>query len=388
MNKFDFRYKNHRAFTLVELLVTIAITGVLVAMFLPAIQAAREASRRTQCRQNLRQLAVAVHRFHDVHNRLPCFTDDPVFASKQLDRFGFLYVLLPFVERQSDYNALLSSVSDPSILDKPDAPTRVLIEAFLCPSDENSGRWTAGEYTKTNYRGSLADIIAQSGTRHRSSSPRSWLKVGPNRPDGTPNSFNARVAKLSDITDGLSNTLLLTEGIIWDGTPAMTNAQVDFRANMVEAEFHFDKPPTNCLSQKGAGRRTINVISKGGDAFAPGDRAFENYFTYQTGIFTLLPPNSPSCANESFGAVSASSEHPNGVQSVLADGSVRFITNTIDTKNLAITCSAEADDRIPSVPVAATTGGTDAVAGQPFSYGLWAELGAINSGAEFTPSAF
>src|SRR5215204_4997663 len=86
-----------RAFTLVELLVVIAIIGVLVALLMPAVQAAREASRRSQCQNNLKQLGIAIHNFHDVKKQLPSSTR-PVASSTV--RIGSLVFLLPFIERQ------------------------------------------------------------------------------------------------------------------------------------------------------------------------------------------------------------------------------------------------------------------------------------------------
>ena len=114
-----------RAFTLVELLVVIAIIGVLVALLLPAVQAAREAARRSQCTNNLKQLGLAVHNFHDTHQRLPNSTHQMLFRDPNRvsdpavhprdqwgngrDRWSYACVLLPFMEQQAIYDELLRS---------------------------------------------------------------------------------------------------------------------------------------------------------------------------------------------------------------------------------------------------------------------------------------
>jgi len=127
------------------------------------------------------------------------------------------------------------------------------------------------------------------------------------------------------------------------------------------------------------------VQSQGSGGYGLGDLAYDSWSTISTTIYTLLPPNSPSCGDGAqWKGASASSLHTGGVNGALVDGSVRFISETIHTKNLTVAGAYPAGTthvgRMPDQPYAATTGGTDAVAGQPFSWGVWAELGAINSG--------
>ncbi len=385
-----------RAFTLVELLVVIAIIGVLIALLLPAVQAAREAARRMQCGNNLKQLGLSVQNFHDTYNRLPSFSDDPIFVAAKLQRFGFLYALLPFMEQGALYNSILSqspttdtwlesnNVTDGTLI-------RTVISGFLCPSDGNGA--SRGDITHTNYRGVLADIIQQPDFNRATGSVRSWLRPGPNRSNsGTPSAPSANttgggIVGLESITDGTSNTLLITEGVVYDGTANGADAP-DYRANLLNeasATLWYNQVPQNCLNKKGKGRRAVTgskAQSSNAD-YQLGERAYDTANSYCTGIFTVLPPNSPSCVNGEYGGASASSEHPGGVQSVFADGSIHFISDTIQTKNLGVkgTWTGGAGDWTPQNElVAAAAGGTDAVANQAMSYGVWAELGNICGG--------
>jgi prepilin-type N-terminal cleavage/methylation domain-containing protein len=101
------KIRRFTGFTLVELLVVIAIIGVLIALLLPAIQAAREAARRAQCSNQIKQLALAVHNFHDNNNRFPASSFDPIFVSKNISRGGLLTLLLPFAEQSTVYSNLV-----------------------------------------------------------------------------------------------------------------------------------------------------------------------------------------------------------------------------------------------------------------------------------------
>lgn len=131
------------AFTLIELLVVIAIIGVLVALLLPAVQAARESSRRTQCANNLKQLGIALHNYHDALGRFPLGASHPTLANWNNinnDHHGsFLVGLLPFMEQQNLYDAcdFATDTAFNSVL--PGSTTKVhsvWINTLICPSDE------------------------------------------------------------------------------------------------------------------------------------------------------------------------------------------------------------------------------------------------------------
>ncbi len=224
-----FRPISKHGFTLVELLVVIAIIGILVALLLPAIQAARESARRGQCQNNIKQIALALHLRHDAHGNFPMgtfWTNRNVYYDTP--RSGWSHVIYPYLEEQNTYNQLPRTAGaqnwmpwwDPLSLSA-NSPTKVVIPTWLCPSDgdgalTNTQAW--GTFSLGNYHaffGGLNLSGAVAGNR---------LELGPMGMN-----FGAR---LKDITDGTSKTMLLGEylrsrggpvdqrGMIWGDQPA------------------------------------------------------------------------------------------------------------------------------------------------------------------------
>ena len=161
-----------RAFTLVELLVVIAIIGILIALLLPAVQAAREAARRSQCVNNLKQLGLALQNFHDVNKQLPTHIRQPLFARANSNprvwpntkyvRWGYLVALLPYVEEEPRYQLFIDSYLgkiNPWYNDSksPMPFNHARIPKFICPSDAQSN-YTAGDVTgPTSYHCNRGD---------------------------------------------------------------------------------------------------------------------------------------------------------------------------------------------------------------------------------------
>ncbi len=205
------------AFTLVELLVVIAIIGILVALLLPAIQAAREAARRTQCTNNLKQIAVAVHNYHDIHKAIPPVvggvrTGTPYGGScpgwTWSTGFSWRSMILPQIEQQSLYDRMdLSKVTlgcyppgDPSggfprLGDvepaNPNSPGYTVIPTFMCPSDPTR---QVGSDAPANYAGIWGDTAKLGSAADADRGVFSTLKV-----------------TMAHITDGTANTAMIGE---------------------------------------------------------------------------------------------------------------------------------------------------------------------------------
>lgn len=197
-------------FTLVELLVVIAIIGILVALLLPAIQSAREAARRSQCFNNLKQMGLALQNYHDTYATFP-----PAFINRQ----GWMLntYLLPYMEQAALYDEL--NTRDPMDLATPATLNlaRTVISGFVCPSDA----WTVptqSKYAINGYTIAMGNYLGVMGPQDFRCSANG----------ATVNSvfFMNSSIKMRDITDGTSNTFACTEratngkcrGGVWTGT--------------------------------------------------------------------------------------------------------------------------------------------------------------------------
>ncbi|MDR3198452.1 MAG: DUF1559 domain-containing protein [Planctomycetaceae bacterium] len=359
---------------MVELLVVIAIIGVLIALLLPAVQAAREAARRTQCANKIKQLSLATHNFHDTNTRLPCLSADPILSNKRLNRGTYLFLLLPFLEQQALYDSVMASAPASGTVDVHNhSVLRVKLDAFLCPSDGNWGLWEAGDFTPCNYRGSRADLATVCSGLSTTTDfriPRSWLRTGSRWANEDP-IIGGSLGGLEMIADGTSNSVMYSEGIIYDRDTSTTGGNYKARL-VVNGVGWFAHIPQTCLNAKAGmmnGTQTSYYYSDLGHNV--GMRAFD-WYAFHCAFYTLLPPNSPSCTNAtntewaSDAVMSASSNHPGGVQISMLDASGRFISDSIQTKNLNLASTTQ------DYPNDATNG--------QFSYGVWSELGSINGG--------
>jgi len=324
--------KRHRlGFTLVELLVVIAIIGILVALLLPAVQAAREAARRTQCVNNLKQIALGMQNYHDTHSTFP-FGKGPSYPGvAAYARWSAHALLLPFLELKPladslDYNFAPATPGMGGVVNfmppfanvngKNTVPAKTRISTFLCPSDGNSPpeSWPG----QNNYAGNQGGWLCDRGD----------LPAGPS--DINPDELQTGIVyylsgvKMADILDGTSNTMVFSEHLRGLGTPH-PRRDLFIIPNQTSLAATF----ATCMSINPA--TATPLTSKWGYSWVMG----ENCCTLYNHVG---PPNTPSCAGIPFPGtmtnmamqVSPSSYHPVGVNGALVDGSVRFVTNGID----------------------------------------------------------
>ena len=337
-------------FTLVELLVVIAIIGILIALLLPAVQAAREAARRSQCTNNLKQVGLALQNYHDTYNRLPTLhggTSGPNDAAGwELHNNGQLsgwIGLLPFMEQGPLWTAISSGGTYNGQTYRPFGPAawftkyppfREQVPGLLCPSDPaGPNRDPSNSQGRANYMFSVGDTINDNASKD------------------TRGVFAAnRYRRFADITDGLSNTLAHSERAIANDTNAIRGGTAYNLSN--GSTIHDD--PTICLNTAGTGGFYKSGTSVSQGTAQLGRRA--SNWCGDDGPAAQLPVV-PLRRRLQLGHLAASSYHPGGANGLMVDGSVHFFSETINCGLLG-----------PQV----STGQSP--------YGVWGALGSMNGG--------
>ncbi len=344
------------AFTLVELLVVIAIIGILVALLLPAVQAAREAARRMSCGNNMKQLALAMHNYHDTHKKFPAL-GCPGYGTTAAGTNGVWYSwaisTLPFIEQNSLFDGIMSQASAPggglpspwntgsnTFLNnywKQDIP------AHKCPSDPPPN--DRGESPSLlTYKVCVGDDYYQN---HFALNNNSAFNRGMFQ--------GMRWINIASVQDGTSNTVMMGE-VAGGGF-----------ANDVIGGVAVNQQPWNpaaCVARRDPAdpKKLTSPVRAN---FRPtSGRAWDGR-PYFVGFATLVGPNGPSChwgtvdGNEHMGTLS--SYHPGGAQVSMGDGSVRFIGQTIDVGNQAVD-----DVQVPG--------------SRKSPWGVWGALGSMSGG--------
>ncbi|MCA9125285.1 MAG: DUF1559 domain-containing protein [Planctomycetaceae bacterium] len=325
-----------KGFTLVELLVVIAIIGILVALLLPAVQAAREAARRMSCSNNMKNIALAFHNYHDTYKKFPIYSNVMTGVGgtcSQWEGFSAHTSVLPFMEQAPLYDQIKGLMATAPALEDgwrvapfntAGGPAQVRIDAFVCPSDSSKSGANAGN---CNYAVSEGCAMGWSN-----SNPRN------NGVFGYQTGFERGI---QDITDGTSNTIMMGEQLLGDEDngfyrPGDIVRGITYPGTNGNGAYY---PITNVLYEA-AQVEAYGVSCQAGigNHHSHGGRDWMAPMPAQTVMNTLAPPNwkYPSCQScsgcgwmDSSGVFPARSRHPGGAMHAMADGSVTVITDTI-----------------------------------------------------------
>jgi len=350
-------------FTLIELLVVISIIGVLVALLLPAVQAAREAARRTQCINNLKQIGLAIHNYESGLGAFPCQTILVPFASGNVgywlyqSSWSAFARIAPYMEKGSFFNSINFSLTY-SVAENITVSTMPMT-VLHCPSDpgstiDDSSLGNTG-YATTSYGVCEGDFYVYSilwgdGTTPNLFGPKNKGMFGPNQS-----------RKIRDVTDGLSNTLMASEGFV---------GHAQMRSCIASAGTAPSDPvtgtwsPTNLpLPGKASSNALLSVVGSCGTATGKpkaggpiGHTRWINGGVYYSGFTVAMTPNHKVAAlsratgysnagkmlpmdwdsidendgSPTYMSLAASSYHVSGVNALFGDGTVRYIKNEVD----------------------------------------------------------
>ena len=310
-----------RGFTLIELLVVIAIIAVLIALLLPAVQAAREAARRAQCVNNLKQIALAMHNYHD---QIGTFPPNSIADINWVGTWwAWPSFILPQVEQSNIYNAINYSMSCTNISNS--TCFRSIINNFLCPSDDSNKLFTdrvyvddnqadfltPGAYTMAsiNYVGSAGDMKNNTIFDYLCTDPAQ--ASGPTY--GCGGTFrgifgdcsSARSIRIAEIADGTSNTFLVGEN-----SPNLNSGLAWASGNDIYASTIV---PLNWMTRLKNGQ-----VDSNGDVCTPA-------------AWNPSPTSQIHCYNNQWYYQGFKSFHPGGANFALCDGSVKFIKQSINS---------------------------------------------------------
>jgi prepilin-type N-terminal cleavage/methylation domain-containing protein/prepilin-type processing-associated H-X9-DG protein len=314
----------HRGFTLVELMAVIAIIGVLIALLLPAICSSREAARRSQCVNNLKQVGLAMHNYHSSWGGFPLslLVTDAGNAKTRTDGWGAFARIVPFIEAGPWYASANFSVSRE--LPANSTAAAVQLSYYVCPSEvqRDPAKHPYGTSGVISYGLSEGDWFVWGGLN----GPESFALFGPNRSRA-----------IDQVTDGTSNTILAAEVRTYFATYVCEKGLL--RITDPKAMPDSNAEPYVVAPEYVSGKCRLDRL---------GHTDWSSGAVVASGMTTAWLPNksivgTPSRKEEvdlmgipesaggpTFAAITARSYHPGGVNVLLADGAVRFIKNSID----------------------------------------------------------
>jgi prepilin-type N-terminal cleavage/methylation domain-containing protein/prepilin-type processing-associated H-X9-DG protein len=333
-----------RAFTLIELLVVIAIIAVLIALLLPAVQAAREAARRIQCTNNLKQMALALHNYHSANNTFPLgvssavYALPPVFNIKQ--NFSAHALILSYLEQSAIYNCLnfnwgVDESTSAQCYPINSTGFNSQINAFICPSDPNAGQPDQNGATNTN------SYFACTGTTMNFSNIGVTISLNQPTIDWPSTGIFTWLKSygINSVTDGTSNTIMLAEGAVDTQNMVAGQKNLGLKNIAALAALQLNDAESNATVANQAVAVCNAAWSNPGTAlsFERGENWAHGAMAY-TLFNTILPPNANNntwgnCSAVTGGRstiVNSDSYHPGGVNTCMADGSVKFMKSSIN----------------------------------------------------------
>ena len=315
-----------RAFTLIELLVVIAIIAILIALLLPAVQQAREAARRTQCRNNLKQFGLALHNYHDTHRTLPPGTiygplPPPDFVGAWANANA---LLLPFFDQSNIYN-----LYDSELRWDQQSPTvaRTVITSFVCPSSPSENPIVQPAFGPAALNFGTGDTYGVTHYLFSKGATDAWCMPA-NQPSAERGMFDLmRATRFRDVTDGLSNTFAMGEGDtaqpVCHGTgcttPATTLTGSTAKAEnaWIIGEMNYDIVVAMGVVSGGIFGCTVEPLNK-------------SPVTDTSAVFASLTNCRSSLDGGPHSTSNFRSAHEGGGLFLLGDGSARFVSENVD----------------------------------------------------------
>jgi hypothetical protein len=314
---------------------------------LPAVQAAREAARRSQCSNNLKQLGLSIHNYHDTYKVMPFRQGGTAGGGSNGERISGYVPLLPFFEQEPLYEQIAGGAGGaynpfgPVPWDGGFPPWEAKLGGLLCPSDGVSGDFNPSDVQPANYVFSVGDYT-------------SWAHDETSRGPFT----YRRTYPFAKVKDGLSNTIAMSERCIGRGRAQMILGGTVVNRSSAVPSNPANNNPVDCLATVGPNGMYIGGLDYrdwASQRWPDGATAFRV-------MNTILPPNGPTCNEGAWDGnrilAPPTSYHPGGVNALVCDGAVRFISETVDTGNLA----------------------SGSVTQGPSPYGVWGALGSKDGG--------
>ena len=334
--------ERQRGFTLIELLVVIAIIGLLIALILPAVQMAREAARRTQCKNNLKQIGLALHSYHDTYGIFPGAVGYRFWSpggsipggnpgTQAHGMYSWQASMLPYLDQPNVYNAINWNfrandqfIGLTSGAGSVNATARsFVIELFLCPSDPGASGGPMNNYAVCTGDWGMAGVTSPSEI------------MNPANDRGIAHQYLREPKRIGDIMDGTASTAAFSERAFGPDVSSARHKSYPWTGDVPGNNLQQFR--SNCLSSQGTPNPRYNHNGYPWMWFLARSNSWYNH---------VIPPNGPSCTwvdrprpfplgGAGTAAVTASSWHPGGVHVLMCDGHVRFIADGVDADTWA-----------------------------------------------------